>query len=94
MPLTKEFRIFFLDGSPLFSARYWPGEEYGELRAPLDELAGLAARLRSRFYTMDVARRTDGTWRIVEIGDGQVSALPEDADPTQFYRALGIAFAP
>ena len=52
MPLTKEFRIFLLDGNPLFSARYWPGEDYGELRAPLDEFAGVAARLRSRFHTM------------------------------------------
>lgn len=29
----------------------------------------------------DLARRTDGTWRVVEVGDGQVSDLPGTVDP-------------
>jgi hypothetical protein len=41
-----------------------------------------ARRLRSRFYSVDVVKRTDGEFRIVEVGDGQVSDLvgwtPED----------------
>jgi len=34
-----------------------------------------AKRLRSQFYSVDVVQRTDGQFRIVEIGDGQVSDL-------------------
>lgn len=34
-----------------------------------------AKRLRSRFYSVDVIERTDGQFRVVEIGDGQVSDL-------------------
>ncbi|MGH2386983.1 MAG: ATP-grasp domain-containing protein [Chloroflexota bacterium] len=37
---------------------------------------------------MDVARRTDGEWTIIELGDGQVAGLPESADGLAFYAAL------
>jgi hypothetical protein len=33
-------------------------------------------------------RRDDGTWQIVELGDGQVAGLPERLDVTTFYAAL------
>jgi ATP-grasp domain, R2K clade family 3 len=34
-----------------------------------------AERLSSKFFSVDVARRTDGQLRVVEVGDGQVSDL-------------------
>jgi hypothetical protein len=34
-----------------------------------------AERIPSRFFSVDVAQRSDGVLRIVEIGDGQVSDL-------------------
>lgn len=34
-----------------------------------------AQRIRSRFFSVDVVRRTDGVLRVVEIGDGQVSDI-------------------
>src|SRR5436309_2119037 len=34
-----------------------------------------AERLPSKFFSVDVARRQDGTLRVVEVGDGQVSDL-------------------
>jgi ATP-grasp domain, R2K clade family 3 len=37
---------------------------------------------------MDLARRGDGEWMIVELGDGQVSGLPREADADRFYSAL------
>lgn len=88
MPLTKEFRLFYLDGRLLFASRYWEAVEYGDGAPPVEMFAEVAARLRSRFFTVDVARRTDGVWRIIEIGDGQVSGLTEEASHDAFYRAL------
>lgn len=44
--------------------------------------------MRSRLFTLDVARQQDGDWLIIEPGDGQVTGLPERADPRAFYRAL------
>jgi hypothetical protein len=41
---------------------------------------------------MDVARRRDGGWMIVEVGDGQVSGLPKESDADGFYEALARAW--
>ncbi len=35
-----------------------------------------------------VAKRVDGGWMIVELGDGQVAGLPARADVSAFYHAL------
>lgn len=48
----------------------------------------IAAAVHSRFFTMDLARRRDGDWMIVELGDGQVSGLPSVNDAGHFYEAL------
>ena len=42
----------------------------------------------SRFFTMDIAKRVDSDWMIVELGDGQVAGLPDRADTGAFYQAL------
>jgi ATP-grasp domain, R2K clade family 3 len=52
-----------------------------------------AARVRSRFFTMDLARRTTGEWIIVELGDGQVAGLRDGADAGAFFRAIGARLA-
>lgn len=67
--------------------------------SPADAHAAVAAfaevmvRVRSGFFAMDLARRVDGVWRIVELGDGQVSGLPDGLAPRRFYEALAEAFA-
>ena len=46
--------------------------------AEASELARLAARhFWHPFYSLDVAQRDDGRWRVLSIDDGQVSALKE-----------------
>jgi hypothetical protein len=37
---------------------------------------------------MDIAKRRDGDWLIVELGDAQVAGLPAHADVDAFYEAL------
>ena len=88
MPLTREYRLFFLDGEPILSAEYWDESEYPPTSIPMDQFRELARLIPSRFFTMDVARRRDGAWRIIELGDGQVAGLPERSDPRAFYRAI------
>ena len=36
-----------------------------------------ASRISSEFFTIDAVRRSDGVWRIIELGDGQVSDLKD-----------------
>ncbi|MEW2330749.1 ATP-grasp domain-containing protein [Micromonospora chersina] len=38
--------------------------------------------------TVDLARRDDGTWRVVELGDGQVSDRPSTISPYDFVATL------
>jgi hypothetical protein len=42
----------------------------------LSPIAPLIAALGLPFVTVDLTRRTDGVWRVVEVGDGQVSDRP------------------
>jgi hypothetical protein len=88
MPLTKEFRIFFLDAQPVLISEYWDQGRYGDLQPPLERFLDVAAKVQSRFFTMDVAKRRDDDWIIIELGDGQVAGLPERSDPGILYRAL------
>lgn len=88
MPLTKEFRIFFLGGQPVFWTPYWEEADYRGLLPPVERFAAIAGGVQSRFFTMDVAQRRDGEWLIVELGDAQVAGLPDHADVSEFYKAL------
>jgi hypothetical protein len=88
MPLSLEYRLFFVDGDLVNVSTYW--DEMGPLHASptLEQFREIASKVQSRFFAMDVARLRVGGWIIVELGDGQVSGLPEQADAEGFYRAL------
>lgn len=90
MPLTKEFRIFYLDGEPLSYVEYWDQGDYESLKPPLEQFSAVAKSIQSRFFTMDIAKRKDGDWMIVELGDAQVAGLPEKADAVAFYQNLAL----
>lgn len=93
MPLTREYRLFFLDSEPILTAEYWDEGDYDAQAPPLDQFRSIASLVGSRFFTMDVAMRTDGQWRVVELGDGQVAGLPDRADLPAFYRAVARCLA-
>jgi hypothetical protein len=88
MPLTEEYRSFWLDAQPVFCSPYWEDARYSKSYPPLELFAEIAATVQSRFFTMDVARRVNGDWMIVELGDGQVSGLPREDDAGPFYALL------
>lgn len=89
MPLTREYRLFFADGQVISADQYWEEGDYPSEPVPLEQFEALGGRIESRFFTMDIAQRTDGQWRIMELGDGQVAGLPERAGRDTFYAALG-----
>jgi hypothetical protein len=93
MPLTREFRFFWLDGEPLALAPYWELADDGGGQMPSPEtFRAVAVTIDSRFFTMDVAQRQDdGAWQIVELGDAQVAGLPERLDIAAFYTGLRAA---
>lgn len=90
MPLTKEFRLIFLDGELIDAFAYWDEGDYGDTGLPEGLFGAIARRVESRFFTMDVAQRVDGEWMIVELGDAQVAGLPDNADAAKFYQSLNV----
>jgi len=87
MPLTREFRLFVLDGSVIAESPYWETQD-GTSKPPIEQFEDLLGNVESHFFSCDVAKTTDGRWLIVELGDGQVAGLPEQCDPRVFYEAL------
>ncbi|MFF5228031.1 ATP-grasp domain-containing protein [Dactylosporangium sp. NPDC000521] len=54
----------------------------------LAAVAPLVAALGLPFVTVDLALRADGVWRVIELGDGQVSDRPGTVDPETFVAAV------
>lgn len=57
----------------------------------LDDLAPLVSALGLPFVTVDLARRSDGVWRVIELGDGQVSDRPASVGVELFSTLFGDA---
>ncbi|ANE44365.1 ATP-grasp domain-containing protein [Deinococcus puniceus] len=89
MPLTREYRLFVADGQIISADEYWEEGDYPAGAVPLELFEAVGRQIQSRFFTVDIAQHTDGQWRIMELGDGQVAGLPERADRNTFYAALG-----
>ncbi|MFI6644142.1 ATP-grasp domain-containing protein [Streptomyces sp. NPDC050504] len=83
-----EARAWWVDGEPVLVTAHpdTPEQLPGtKLDGPLREaVRGLGCP----WVTTDLALRADGVWRVVEVGDGQVSGLPRGADWSALCAAL------
>jgi hypothetical protein len=52
------------------------------------EIRGAIAQLDLPFVTVDFARRRDSTWRVIELGDGQVSDRPSTTPAEEFISRM------
>ncbi|MBO1334510.1 ATP-grasp domain-containing protein [Streptomyces sp. VRA16 Mangrove soil] len=86
-----ELRVWWIDAAPVLTTAHPDARNPHGAALPqpdLDALAPLVRALGNRFVTTDLARRDDGVWRVVEVGDGQVSDLPEAVDPRRLLGPL------
>ncbi len=88
MPLTKEYRVFFANKKVIATFNYWDEGEYEETILKLDSFIEIAQSIQSNFFTMDIAQKKNGEWIIIELGDGQVAGLPDNADKSKFYESI------
>jgi len=88
MPLTKEFRVFVKHGKVMTIYQYWDEGDYENAEPVMSTFEAVISSIKSNFFTMDIAKKKDGEWIIIELGDGQVAGLPDNADKDAFYRAL------
>jgi hypothetical protein len=86
---SAEARTWWVDGAcrlvtahPDTPADLPPGE------LDLAPFAPLIASLSLPFVTADLVKRADGIWRVIEVGDGQVSDRPASASPADFVTAI------
>jgi ATP-grasp domain, R2K clade family 3 len=87
---TIEARVWWVDGEPALLTAH---PDTPDLHADPDMTAvmPLVAALGCSFVTTDLAQRIDGQWRVVEVGDGQVSDLPKGVDPTVLFQRLATS---
>jgi len=91
---TIEARVWWLDGAPVLVSAHPDNPADVPVPEPdLDVAAASVANVGCRWITTDMALRDDGVWRVVEVGDAQVSGLPEHVDATVLFGPLAAAVA-
>ncbi|GEM31920.1 hypothetical protein NN3_29270 [Nocardia neocaledoniensis NBRC 108232] len=76
---AAEARVWWLDNEPVLVGPH-PDDPAACPAPDLSAVRQAVSALGCRFVTTDVARRADGSWRVIEVGDGQVSDLPSGVD--------------
>jgi len=89
-PFTgAEIRTWWIDGAcRLVTAHPDTPDDLPPDDPDLGAVHPAIAGLDLPFVTVDLARRTDGVWRVVELGDGQVSDRPASTSPEDLITIL------
>ncbi len=83
-----EARVWWVDGEPVLVGPH-PDNPGADPEPELSQVRPLVRTLGCRFITTDLAQRADGRgWRVVEVGDGQVSDLPRGIDASSLLASL------
>ncbi|MCM1131997.1 MAG: ATP-grasp domain-containing protein [Ruminococcus flavefaciens] len=83
---SNEYRVFYINNEIATVSRN-SGQE-NCTQAPPAELLEKYKNLSSHYYTVDYAELTDGTWKVIEAGDGSVSGLSQNQSKKQYFRLL------
>lgn len=92
MPLTKEFRIVFLNKQVVQVLNYWDEGNYDSEKPNIEFFKKIADKIESNFFTMDVAKRKNDSWIIMELGDGQVAGLPDNTNRNEYYKRIKTVY--
>ena len=85
----NEYRVFYANNNILTISRNSGQGNYTS--EPPITLLEKYKTLPSCYYTVDYAELTDGTWHVIEAGDGSVSGLSDNQDTEQYFRGLYYA---
>ncbi|GLW93295.1 ATP-grasp domain-containing protein [Actinokineospora globicatena] len=91
---SAEVRTWWVDGvCRLVGPHPDTPDDLPDTAPDLTEAGPLIASLGLPFVTADFVQRVDGTWRLVELGDGQVSDRPAAIAPEAMAAVLGTGLA-
>lgn len=82
----NEYRVFYANGEIVTISRN--SGQHGYTPEPPKELIEKNRNLPSCYYTVDYAELADGSWKVMEAGDGSVSGLSENQNAEHYFRAL------
>lgn len=98
LPITNEWRCFFLRDKMIGSSYYWADHEECAPSSIIPSNGRLIAQKaadilceRLAFFVVDVAETEDGDWIVIEVNDGQMSGLSL-INPISFYSELKNCF--
>lgn len=93
---TNEWRMFFLKNKLIsLASNSEQNHEYAEpSNIEIKKIEKIAASIPSNFFTIDLAEKEDGSWMILEAGDGQVSglAVAQAQFAIPFYESMKSVF--
>lgn len=87
---SNEYRVFYINNIPATVSRNSGQGSYTPI--PPKGLVEKYRHLDSPYYTVDFAELSDGTWKILETGDGSVSGLSDYQDAEAYFRVLYRCF--
>lgn len=82
---TNEYRVFYLNNQ-ILSVEKNSGQSCTPV--PPKSIIGKYKNLASPYYTIDFAQIANGSWKIIEAGDGQVSGLSDFQDYREYFNAM------
>ncbi|GHT69816.1 hypothetical protein FACS1894110_20040 [Spirochaetia bacterium] len=88
MPLSEEYRLFFMYNRLLGMYDYWEEGAYTVQKPETASFEEIAKNIESNYFTMDIAKTKEGKFIIIELGDGQVAGLPKNTDVNEYYRRM------
>ena len=83
---SNEYRVFYINNEIATVSRN--SNQETNTQEPPKELLEKYKNLSSHYYTIDYAELTDGTWKVIEAGDGSVSGLSKNQNAEQYFRIL------
>lgn len=84
-----EVRTWWVNGRCVLSTAHPDtADQSPPIDLDLEAIAPLVAMTELPFVSVDLAKRDDGAWRVIELGDGQVSDRPATTDPGTFFAAV------
>lgn len=93
-PFANEWRLWFLGSQLIWLSYYWsiaPPETI--FKQKIDEkaltMASECAKIiacNTNFFVLDIAELKDGSWKVIEVNDGQMSGLPFKQDTAMYNR--------
>ncbi|MFI6817835.1 ATP-grasp domain-containing protein [Nonomuraea sp. NPDC050328] len=93
--VSAEARTWWVDGEcRLIGPHPDTPDDFPPGDLDVTRFAPLIAGLGLPFVTVDLALRADGVWRVIEIGDGQVSDRPSTSEPGTFIEMLSSSGRP